>query len=203
MQYFPPIIELLIERAGTGLGRDADGVQKTKSTPHPVSTPHMRGFSMIEVMVATAVFSLGLGGLSLMMQTAVHGTIEARNQTAAHLHASSLAELIALNPSSLGHYMNPGSTISGYCTGPEACSGQEWAAANLAVWQSRLEQNLADATAVVCRDSSADDGSPDNAACDGSGPAVVKVLWTDAHHSNEEDGGVRRVVLTVAEQAGG
>ncbi len=155
------------------------------------------GFSLVEVMVSTVVFSLGLGGLSLMMLTSVHGTQQAQYQTVASMQASSLAELILMNPAAIGHYINPVQTPREDCTSPTGCSSAAWAAGNLARWQFELEQNLPGSTALVCRDGSPDDGQTSEPACDGAGSAVVKVFWADPHHPDEMNEGVQRVVLQV------
>ena len=65
------------------------------------------GFSLIEVLVAAVLLAFGLTGLSLMMMKSVQGTAEARDRTWATMEASSLAELILMNPGSLGHFINP------------------------------------------------------------------------------------------------
>ena len=134
-----------------------------------------------------------------MLITSVHGTLEARNETMAAVQMSSLAELILLNPASLGHYIEPLPEADGGCAEAETCPGQAWAAGNFAQWQLELEQNLARATGLVCRDSSPDDGGAIDPACDGAGRAVVKVFWDDPHHTNEPDRGLRRAVLPLPE----
>jgi len=158
-----------------------------------------RGFSLVEVMVAAVVFSFGLGGLSIMLLTSVHGTVEARNETVAVMQATSLAELILLNPASTGHFINPPSEAGGDCYSAEGCSGAAWAAGNLARWQLELERSLAQATGLVCRDSTPDDGHAVDPACDGSDRAVVKVFWNEPHHRNDEDVGLRRFVLPLTD----
>jgi type IV pilus assembly protein PilV len=163
----------------------------------PAKNVRQRGFSLVEVMVAAVVFSMGLGGLSLMLMTAVHGTIEARNQTEAAMHASSLAELILLNPASTGHYINPPPLTETACAEPPSCSGANWAARNLASWQEQLQQSLAGATGLVCLDSSPNDGNATAPACDGIGRAVVKVFWSEPQHRDAPDDGLRRVVLRL------
>ena len=164
-------------------------------TTQPLSRP-CRGFSLVEVLIAVVVFSLGLGGLSLMMMTSVRGTLEAGNETVAAMQAAELAELILLNPSLTGHYINPGQAGSD-CLAPDSCSGQNWAASNLALWQIELERNLKNATGLVCRDSTPLDGLSGSPACDGSGSAVVKVFWAEQTHPEEADGGMRRSVLPI------
>jgi type IV pilus assembly protein PilV len=157
------------------------------------------GFSLLEVLIAAVIFALGLGGLSLMLITSVHGTLEARNETMASAQMSSLAELILLNPGSTGHYIEPLPQTVGGCAAAETCPGAAWATGNFAQWQFELEQNLANAKGLVCRDSSPDDGGATDSACDGGGRAVVKVFWEDPHHVNEPDRGLRRAVLPLPE----
>ncbi|MDT8319570.1 MAG: prepilin-type N-terminal cleavage/methylation domain-containing protein, partial [Xanthomonadales bacterium] len=65
------------------------------------------GFSLLELSLATAIYSMGLGGLSLLMFAAVQGTADARHQTVAVAEASSLAETILMNPAAFGHYIEP------------------------------------------------------------------------------------------------
>jgi type IV pilus modification protein PilV len=155
------------------------------------------GFSLVEVLVAAVIFSIGLGGLSLMMLTSLHGTVEARNYTMATIHASSLAELILLNPSSLGHYINPSAETPSDCLQGGACSDAAWAAGNLARWQFELEQNLARSSVRVCLDSTPDDGHSAEPACDNAGQPVVKVFWSEPRHLEDSSGGLRRIVTPV------
>lgn len=165
----------------------------------PASSPRQYGFSLVEVLVAAVVFALGLGGLSLMMLTSVHGSVEAQNQTTAAMQAAALAELILLNPAATGHYINPPAQTSENCFAPAACSSAAWAAGNLARWQYELEQSLAHASGMVCLDATPNDGHAAAPACDGDGRAVVKVFWVEPRHLDDDDGGLRRAVLAVAE----
>ena len=162
---------------------------------HPPRTPP-GGFSLVEVLIAVVVFSLGLGGLSLMMMTSVRGTVEAGNETMAAMQAATLAELILLNPSLTGHYINPTEATSD-CLAPARCSTQEWAAGNLARWQAELERNLQHATGMVCRDSTPFDGQGGSPECVGSGNTVVKVFWAEQTHPEEADDGMRRSVMPI------
>lgn len=153
------------------------------------------------MLVATVIFSLGLGGLALMMLTAVHGTLEARDETVAAAELSSLAELIMMNPSSTGYAAGPLFGSPGACVSQDDCPGTDWLSGNLRQWHHDLEQNLALATSLVCRDSSPEDGEAGNPACDGAGPAVAKIFWEDPHHqAGDETGaqtGQRRVVMEL------
>jgi len=156
---------------------DQQGVMEmTKDKCHGLRI--QSGFSLLEVLVGAVVFIVGLGGVSLMLMSSVHGSVEARSQTLASMHAASLAELILMNPASLGHYINP-EVLTEDCSTAAGCTPAQWAAGNLARWQVEIRQGLADASGVVCRDSTPDDGDTGDPACDEAGPALVKVFWRE------------------------
>jgi len=154
------------------------------------------GFSLIEVIIAAAIFSTGLGGLSLLLLTAVMGTAEASHQTIASTRASSLAEMIAMNSAASGHYINP---LPGAepCMVGDDCSSEQMASADLDHWLGELARELPGGSGLVCRDSTPDDGHSANPACDGTGNLVVKVFWMETHHQGDEGGGLRRLVTRL------
>lgn len=154
------------------------------------------GFSLIEVTIAAAIFSMGLGGLSLLLLTAVMGTAEAGHQTMATNKASSLAQQIVLNSDSLGHYMYPLPAAES-CLDELACSSEQMASSQVAAWQRELADELPRGSGLVCRDSTPDDGHSVDGRCDGAGGLVVKVFWQELRHVNDEDGGLRRLVARL------
>ena len=156
-----------------------------------------KGFSLIEVTVAAAIFSLGLAGLSLLLLTAVMGTAEAGHQTMASTKASSLAEMIALNFDGLSHYVNPMPPGNIVCIENEDCSGKQMASMEFGTWRRELTDDLPGGSGLVCRDSTPDDGHSADAACDGAGGLVVKVFWMEPLHLDDEDGGLRRLVARL------
>jgi len=151
------------------------------------------GFSLVELSLAMAVFSMGLGSLSMMLLAAIHGTAEARHQTVASIQVSSLAEMIAMSSDAYGHYINPPELGLSACN-DDFCDGAAMAAADMLIWQSQLRTELPGGQGLVCRDSSPDDGNSGEPSCDGAGGVVIKVFWTEPRHQNSEDGGLRRLV---------
>lgn len=149
------------------------------------------GFSFIELSVATAIFSMGLGSLSLMMLAAIQGTAEARHQTVASSQVESMAEMIAMSSDAFGHYVFP---VEDQACKDEGCAGKGTAAANLAHWQQSLRDELPGGAGLVCRDSTPHDGEAANPACDGAGPLVIKVFWEESRHGQRADGSWRRAV---------
>ena len=100
------------------------------------------GFSLVELSVATAVFSMGLGSLSIMFLTAIHGTAEARHQTMAVIQADSLAEMIAMSSDAYGHYIHPPDSGLATCDGA-FCDGEAMAAAvDPKLYRNRREKIL-------------------------------------------------------------
>jgi len=137
-----------------------------------------RGFSLIELSVAMAIYSMGLGSLSLMMLLAVQGTSDARFETTAALETASLAEQIAVNSPAIDHYLvQPRADPALDCGFGEVCSVEEMAAWQLTTWNARLAAELPGGAGLVCRDSTPGDGSADAGGCDGSGGYVIKVFW--------------------------
>lgn len=151
------------------------------------------GFSFIELSVATAIFSMGLGSLSLLMLSAILGTAEARHHTVASSQAESMAEMIAMSSDAYEHHVFPVEEPAPGCD-DGACSGQSMAMANRAAWLQALRDELPEGTGLVCRDSTPEDGGPGKPACDGEGPLVIKIFWRESRRQTSGEGGVRRVI---------
>ena len=156
-----------------------------------------RGFSLIEVSIASAIFSMGLAGVSLMLLTAIMGTAEAGHQTIATNSAGSLAELIAVNTDAAGHFVYPQGADEGLCVDTLDCSYAAMAATEVVSWQRELAAELPNGAGLVCRDSTPDDGHRQDAACDGNGGLVVKVFWQEPYAPDVDDDGHRRLVARI------
>ena len=152
------------------------------------------GFSLVELTVATAIFSMGLSGVSMMLLTAVQGTADSRYQTVATAQASSLAEMILMNSDAVGHYIHSSPMNNHACHFDETCSPVDMAAAIMSDWRTQLRHELPGGVGLVCRDSSPNDGEPANSSCDGSGEPVVKVFWEEPGETAEGNRQIRRVI---------
>lgn len=153
---------------------------------------HLKGFSLIELSIATAVFSMGIGSFSLLLLLALHGTAESRYQSTAVTQAESMAERVLMNPDAVGHYIYPAAASPGACNAV-ACTPEEMAFADVSEWRAALARSLPRGTGIVCRDASPDDGDGSNAACDDSGGPVIKVFWNEPVNEEDEDS-ARRLV---------
>lgn len=142
-----------------------------------------RGFSLIELTVAVAIFATGLGSFSLLLLMAVQGTAESRMQTVAVSQARSLAEAVRMVPGAGGHFLSPGSTA--ICSTGSVCAPALMAAATFNDWSLQLATLIPGARGLVCRDATPVDGSVSDAACDGNGGLVVKVFWAEPGGTGE------------------
>jgi type IV pilus modification protein PilV len=143
------------------------------------------GFSLLEVLIASTVFSMGLAGFSVLLLTSIIGSTEARRQSRASMAAASLSEQIRLNPIALDRYLDPPEYISKMCTGVDQCTPEQQADYDFRFWQLELADAIQNARGLVCRDETPQDGVEGNSRCDGIGPLVIKVFWmgqgTDGH----------------------
>jgi len=164
----------------------------------PIRKSHRQdGFSLVELSVATAIYSMGLGSLSLMLLLAVQGTSNARLETTAAAQAGSLAEMILMTSDAAGHYALPSVADDVSCDSAQACPVAEMAAWQLDRWQRGLAAVLPAGHGLVCRDGTPDDGNAEDAACDDAGGPVIKVFWQQPPDASGPDASPARHVLQL------
>lgn len=110
-----------------------------------------RGVSLIEVMVAVLVFSIGLLGIAMLQMRGAQFTKDSSSRTAAIVLARSLAESMRANPSVAipsngtdSAYLYDGSTTytDDDCATKNVNSPADIAKRDLACWQRALVRNL-------------------------------------------------------------
>lgn len=146
--------------------------------------PWHDGFSLVELTVAVAIFSTGIGSFSLLLLLALQGTLESRLQSVAVSQVRSLTESAELLPTVAGDF--PQASASPACLNGSDCAPEQMAAAMLQRWQAQLAREIPRGRGAVCRDSTPDDGSIRNARCDGAGNGVAKVFWTEPGANGQE-----------------
>jgi type IV pilus assembly protein PilV len=170
-----------------------------------------RGFSLIEVLVALVILSVGILGLAGLQFTALRGNQDAYVSTVATLQLIDAADRLRANPKGVsdGEYdslnedtADPGCIEAG-------CSPANLAAYDYWVWNTGdadqpgtgNAQQLPEGEGVICLDTTPDDGdSRDASGCDGAlveGNRVfaVKVWWDDDGNPATD---MRRKVMRVA-----
>lgn len=145
------------------------------------------GFSLLEVLVAATVFSLGLAGLAALLLTNIVTSANARHAGTAAVAAANLAEQIHLNPLAINSYINPSKYVSRLCMGAAHCTPEQQADYDFKLWKLELADNIRNASGLVCRDSTPEDGSYGNDLCDGTGPLVIKVFWSGRASSSRRN----------------
>jgi type IV pilus assembly protein PilV len=162
-------------------GHSCSGANKPRSADS--------GFSLVEVLVASTVFSLGLAGFTALLLSSIIGSAEARREGVASMAATSLAEQIRLNPTALDRYINPPEYVSRICTGNNSCSPEHQADYDFRLWQLELADSIKNARGLICRDETPQDGIEGNSQCDGTGPLVIKIFWNGQNSANQGSGG--------------
>jgi type IV pilus assembly protein PilV len=117
----------------------------------------------------------------MQLLTSINGTSDAYNRSIATTHAASLAALSQLEE---------GLISNDFIGLEDAMDG-----GLLEQWRLRLSRDLPGSQAVLCLDSTPDDGDTKNPSCDGAGQPVIKVLWVNSSRQDALDGGVRRVMV--------
>jgi type IV pilus assembly protein PilV len=148
-----------------------------------------KGFSLLEVLVASTVFSLGLAGITALLLTNIIASSEARHEGIAMVAATNLAEYIHLNPYAIDSFTNPTDNISHLCMADSLCTPVQQADYDFKLWRIELADSLYNGLGIVCRDTTPQDGGIDNSECDGGGPLVIKIFWSGRTSSDKTDNG--------------
>jgi type IV pilus assembly protein PilV len=130
-----------------------------------------RGVSMIEVLVAIVIFSLGLLGLALMQLKGASFTKDSSARSMAVLQARSLADRMQANPSGVtaGDYVWAGGTPPTYtdCSST-TCGPQQVANNDLNAWLTQMQASLP---------ASAGTSAMGQVLSNGDGTYTIKVQW--------------------------
>jgi type IV pilus modification protein PilV len=135
------------------------------------------GFSLIEVLVASTVFSLGLAGFSALLLASIISSAEARREGIATMAAASLSEQLRLNPVALNRYLNPPEYVSRICNEGVQCTPEQQADYDFQLWQLDLADSIQNARGLICHDETPEDGVDGDGRCDDAGPLVIKIFW--------------------------
>jgi type IV pilus assembly protein PilV len=123
-----------------------------KDTDNPIRAPggRERGFTLVEVLVALVVLSVGLLGIAgLYVESLRAGRAAVYRSTAVTL-ASDMADRIRANPDGLYAGVGPGTAANDCVNGPADCSPDELAQDDWFRWLEDIRERLPQgATATV------------------------------------------------------
>lgn len=139
---------------------------------------------MIEILVAVTVLSVGMVSVAGLALVNLRSTAHGHSQTQATIIAEELADTMRANLAAYENNLFAVNLDSGekVCTNDIKCDFNEQAQYDAGQWLQHATTALPGATAVMCMDSTPDDGSPTNPTCDGLGMNTVKLFWTDTRN---------------------
>jgi len=156
---------------------------------------YARGYTLVEVMVAVLVLSVGLAALGLLQVLTVQNTYNANNRALAVMSAEAMIDRVRANlvGYELGAYsalLAPPGGPAAVCTDTNPCDPITIANSEFTAWNGELALNLPQGAGVLCMDGDdgdVNDGEPGAPACAG-GVNVIKVFWRETSASGQGSG---------------
>lgn len=142
------------------------------------------GFSLLEVLIASTMFSLGMAGVAALLLTNLSSSAQSRKTSVASVAAANLAEQIRLNSLAIDRYVNPPGSVSKDCQSPAFCTPQQQADYDFGSWQLELSEQLPHSAVKVCMDNTPEDGDVIDDQCDGGSVLVIKIFWATPPTTN-------------------
>lgn len=175
---------------------------------HSILSPaNARGFTLIEVLIAVVVLSIGLLGLASLQSNGLRFNQSAQMRTQATQLAYDMSDRMRANMAAVsnGAYLSSSSaslaTVAA-CHNTTGCTAAQMAGDDLARWDLAVQRYLPTGSAaqpsawVICRDATPSDGTgPAADGCDNNAnsPFAIKLWWDD-----DRDGNVDTVPFSVA-----
>ena len=147
------------------------------------------GFTLLEVLISIVIIAFGLLGIAGLQAFALKNNQSASFRLTATSLAADLVDRMKTNVAGVTSGAYDHADAGAYAIGNKVagclaagCTPTELAANDLAEWSEKVALALPGGKAVVCLDSTPNDGTaPGTALCDGAGTVgyVVKIWWTD------------------------
>lgn len=165
------------------------------------SPGHVRGVSLIEVLMAVLVFSVGLIGLSSLLITSFRSNQVGYQRTQAEFLAMSMADRMRANPLGVwsGSYNSASYplSITQTCNKASACPPAKIALRDQSMWSTQLTTFLPNATASIgCTNGATANATQLLVRPPYAGNCVMRINWTEraAGDSSHQDAGTRTYV---------
>jgi len=142
------------------------------------------GFSLIEVLVALVILSVGLLGLAGLQATSLRANQTSLQSSQAAILAYDMADRVRANiTNATTNYHLPAATPTVGCMTTAGCTAAQLAQNDMSQWNASLTQALPGGQGVICVDSTPGDGdSATDHDCDGNASGnlfAVKLWWDD------------------------
>lgn len=141
------------------------------------------GFTLLEVLIAIVIFSIGLLGIASLQLSGLRFTHASQLRATASMQAENIADRMRANRAGVDDgYYNVASMPTSYATNCQVdeCNAEEMAQYDLVKWNDDNAENAA-ASGIVCIDSTPEnDAGPGDWKCDNSGEVyAVKIVWSE------------------------
>lgn len=187
-----------------------------------------QGFTLLEVLIALVVFSIGLLGLASLQMTGLKLSHDSYLRSTANMLAMDIADRMRANPTEVAKglssaYNNSAAAKTGNpsCLGKDGSGGSveancapeamaqhdfyEWygllSGASATTWHPALRSQLPNGQGVVCIDSTPNDGTPAAPACDNVAPVADRDVFTIKiwwTERKDDQASTRRYTMSVA-----
>lgn len=120
--------------------------------PHSSQVLHARGFSLVEVLVALVILSVGMLGIAALYVESLRSGRSALSRTQAVTLASDIADRIRANPAAKSAYaetITSSDTVAACAPGGAGCTAEELAQHDTATWLKSLEATLPGGTGEI------------------------------------------------------
>jgi type IV pilus assembly protein PilV len=166
----------------------------------PVS---VRGFTLLEVMIALVIFSLGLLGMAGLMVVSMRTNNSAYLRTQASFLAQSMSDRMRANTGKIddynGDYDSTTANETYTCSGPGgACGPDDLVARDAAIWSKQMIDSLPNPTAhIECTGTTL--GTPaTSGAATYDGLCNLTITWTEATLDRSNDAAATAATQTFA-----
>ena len=146
-----------------------------------------RGLTLIEILIAVVILSIGLLGLASLQSTGLRFNQSAAMRSQATILAYDMSDRMRANIDGVeaGDYLADSEAVPsavGSCHTTGGCTVAEMAADDIATWDAAAQRYLPGVEWIICRDADPNDGTSlgDN-ECDGlaTSPMAIKIWWDD------------------------
>lgn len=166
----------------------------------------MRGFSMLEVLIAVLVFSLGMLGLAGLLIFAIQSNHVAYLRTQATFLAHNMANRMSANPAGLwgvggvSYYNGSFPTAASTASCAAGCNPQQLAAYDMAQWSTQLTTFLPNVKGTLACATTGINYTPNSAQTDMrppyGGTCTMSLSWNEAGAA----GGAQQTSLDTTQQ---
>jgi type IV pilus assembly protein PilV len=165
---------------------------------------HIRGVTLLEVLIAILILSVGLLGSAGLQTIGLKSNVGASQRSAATLLAYEMADRMRANQVGVsgGYYKNTTATQQSACETAVGCLPQQMAQNDIYEWYQLIQTNLPNGVGYVCIDSSPMDGTGNASStqqkCDGVGTTyAIKIWWLEDRSEANPNGALKLVSLAI------